>query len=158
MLLTEGQACDHRGAALMLHRLPPAQELIGDRGYDSARFRQALHARGVLTRDPGPPGVRLFGHSDPEEGDAMKRKRYTNEQIAFALRQAETGTTVEEVCRKLGVSEATFYRWRKQFTGMGVVEIRRLKQLEEESAKLKRLVADLSLDKTMLQDVLSRGF
>ena len=88
----------------------------------------------------------------------MKRKRYTNEQIAFALQQAETGATVEEVCRKLGVSEATFYRWKKQFSGMGVVEIRRLKQLEEENGKLKRLVADLSLDKTMLQDVLSRKF
>lgn len=88
----------------------------------------------------------------------MKRKWYTNEQIAFALRQAETGPTVEEVCRKLGVSEATFYRWKKQFSGMGVVEIRRLKQLEEETGKLKRLVADLSLDKTMLQDVLSRKF
>jgi len=61
----------------------------------------------------------------------MKRKRYSNEQIAFALRQAENGTTVEEVCRKLGVSEATFYRWKQQFAGMGVVEIRRLKQLEE---------------------------
>lgn len=88
----------------------------------------------------------------------MKRKRYSDEQIAFALRQAENGTMVEEVCRKLGVSEATFYRWKKQFTGMGVVEIRRLKQLEEENAKLKRLVADLSLDKTMLQDVLRRKF
>jgi putative transposase len=88
--------------------------------------------------------------------DAMKRKRYADEQIAFALRQAESGTSVEEVCRKLGVSEATFYRWKKQFAGMGVVEIRRLKQLEEENAKLKRLVADLSLDKTMLQDVLKR--
>jgi putative transposase len=88
----------------------------------------------------------------------MKRKRYSNEQIAFALRQAENGTMVEEVCRKLGVSEATFYRWKKQFAGMGVVEIRRLKQLEEENAKLKRLVADLSLDKTMLQDVLRRKF
>ena len=90
--------------------------------------------------------------------DAMKRKRYADEQIAFALRQAESGTSVEEVCRKLGVSEATFYRWKKQFAGMGVVEIRRLKQLEEENAKLKRLVADLSLDKTMLQDVLRRKF
>jgi putative transposase len=89
---------------------------------------------------------------------AMKRKRYADEQIAFALRQAENGTSVEEVCRKLGVSEATFYRWKKQFAGMGVVEIRRLKQLEEENAKLKRLVADLSLDKTMLQDVLRRKF
>jgi putative transposase len=88
----------------------------------------------------------------------MKRKRYSDEQIAFALRQAENGTTVEEVCRKLGVSEATFYRWKQQFVGMGVVEIRRLKQLEEENAKLKRLVADLSLDKTMLQDVLRRKF
>ena len=88
----------------------------------------------------------------------MKRKRYADEQIAFALRQAESGTSVEEVCRKLGVSEATFYRWKKQFVGMGVVEIRRLKQLEEENAKLKRLVADLSLDKTMLQDVLRRKF
>ncbi len=88
----------------------------------------------------------------------MKRKRYADEQIAFALRQAESGTSVEEVCRKLGVSEATFYRWKKQFAGMGVVEIRRLKQLEEENAKLKRLVADLSLDKTMLQDVLRRKF
>ena len=86
----------------------------------------------------------------------MKRKRYTDEQIAFALRQADSGTSVEEICRKLGVSEATFYRWKKQFAGMGVVEIRRLKQLEEENPKLKRLVADLSLDKTMLQDVLRR--
>jgi len=87
----------------------------------------------------------------------MKRKRYSDEQIAFALRQAEGGTAVEEICRKLGVSEATFYRWKKQFAGMGTVEIRRLKQLEEENTKLKRLVADLSLDKTMLQDVLGKN-
>ena len=95
----------------------------------------------------------------------MKRKRYSDEQIAFALRQADSGTVVEEICRKLGVSEATFYRWKKQFAGMGTVEIRRLKQLEEVgrkrkrfggNAKLKRLVADLSLDKTMLQDVLRK--
>ena len=84
----------------------------------------------------------------------MKQKRYTDEQIAFDLRQAESGTAVAEICRKLGVSEPTFYRWKKQFAGMGTVEIRRLKQLEEENAKLKRLVADLSLAKTMLQDVL----
>ena len=86
----------------------------------------------------------------------MKRKRYSDEQIAFALRQADGGTAVEEICRKLGVSEATFYRWKKQFAGMGTVEIRRLKQLEKENAELKRLVADLSLDKTMLQDVLRK--
>ena len=70
------------------------------------------------------------------------------------MRQAEGGTAVDEICRKLGVAEATFYRWKKQFAGMETVEIRRLWQLEEENTKLKRLVADLSLDKTMLQDVL----
>ena len=86
----------------------------------------------------------------------MKRKRFTEEQIAFALRQAESGTSVEEICRKMGVSEPTFYRWKKQFVGMGVTEIRRLKQLEDENVRLKRLVADLTLDKTMLQDVLRR--
>jgi putative transposase len=86
----------------------------------------------------------------------MKRKLYTDEQVAFALRQAEAGTAVAEVCRKMGVSEATFFRWKKRFAGMGTAEIRRLKQLEEENVKLKRLVADLTLDKTMLQDVLRR--
>jgi len=86
----------------------------------------------------------------------MKRRRYSDKQIAFALRQAEAGTSVEEICRRLGVSERTFYRWKKQFAGMGVAEIRRLKQLEEENCKLKQLVADLTLDKTMLQDVLCR--
>ena len=86
----------------------------------------------------------------------MKKSRYTEEQIAYALRQAELGTPVAEVVRKMGVSEETFYRWKKQYAGMGVGEIRRLKQLEEENRKLKQLVADLSLDKLMLQDVLSK--
>ncbi len=86
----------------------------------------------------------------------MRRKRYTGEQIASALRQAESGTAVEEICRKMGISEPTFYRWKKQFAGMGVPEIRRLKQLEDENAKLKKLVADLTLDRAMLQDVLKR--
>lgn len=83
----------------------------------------------------------------------MKKSRFTEEQIAYALRQAETGTSVAEVIRKMGISEQTFYRWKKQYAGMGVAELRRLRQLEEENAKLKRLVADLSLDKVMLQDV-----
>jgi putative transposase len=86
----------------------------------------------------------------------MPKKRFTEEQIAFALRQTESGTTVGEICRKMGVAEATFYRWKKAFAGMGVAEIRRLKQLEDENGKLKRLVADLTLDKTMLQDALRR--
>ena len=86
----------------------------------------------------------------------MKKTRFTEEQIAFALRQAETGTQVAEVCRKMGISEVTFYNWKKKYGGLGVSELRRLKQLEEENRKLKQLVADLSLDKKMLQDVLSK--
>jgi putative transposase len=86
----------------------------------------------------------------------MKRKRYSDEQIAFALRQAESGTAVEEICRKLGISEPKSYRWKKQYAGMGMPEIRRLKQLEDENSKLKKLVADLTLDRAMLQDVLRR--
>ncbi|AAM84092.1 Hin recombinase [Yersinia pestis] len=88
----------------------------------------------------------------------MKKTRYTEEQIAFALKQAETGTRVEEVCRKMGISEATFYNWKKKFGGMGVTELRRLRQLEDENQRLKRLVADLSLDKEMLQDVIRKKF
>ena len=86
----------------------------------------------------------------------MKKTRFTEPQIAFALRQAEQGVPVEEITRKLGVSEATFYRWKKKYAGMGIAELRRLKQLEEENRKLKRLVADLSLDKAMLQDALGK--
>ena len=86
----------------------------------------------------------------------MKKTRYTDEQIAFALRQAETGTPVQEVIRKMGICEQTFYRWKKLYSGLGSGELRRLKQLEEENRRLKQIVADLSLDKHMLQDVLSR--
>jgi putative transposase len=86
----------------------------------------------------------------------VKKSKYTDEQIAFALRQAELGTSVDEVCRKMAISDATFYNWRKKYGGLGPSEVRRLRQLEEENAKLKRLVADLSLDKAMLQDVLSK--
>jgi putative transposase len=89
-------------------------------------------------------------------GLAEKKSRFTEEQIAFALKQAETGTRVAEVCRKMGISEATFYNWKKRYGGLGVSELRRLKQLEEENARLKRLVADLSLDKEMLQEVVRK--
>ncbi len=91
-----------------------------------------------------------------EKGHPMKRSRYSEEQIAFALRQAETGASVSEVCRKMGISENTFYRWKRKYAGMGVAELRRLKQLEEENRRLKQLVADLTLDKVMLQDVLRK--
>ena len=87
----------------------------------------------------------------------MKRTKFTEAQIVFALRQAENGTKVEEVCRKLGISEATFYNWKKKFGGLGVTELRKIKQLEEENSRLKQIVADLSLDKQMLQDVLKKN-
>lgn len=88
----------------------------------------------------------------------MKTSKFTDEQIAFALKQAETGTKVAEVCRKMGISDATFYIWKKKYGGLGPSELRRLKQLEEENRQLKKLVADLSLDKQMLQDVLTKKF
>ena len=86
----------------------------------------------------------------------MKRSKFSEAQIAFVLRQAEEGTAVGEVCRKAGISEATFYNWRKRYGGIMPSEVRRLRQLEEENGKLKKLVADLSLDKAMLQDVLAK--
>lgn len=86
----------------------------------------------------------------------MKKSRYIEEQISYALKQAETGTSVAEVIRRMGISEQTFYRWKELYAGLGVGELRRLKLLEEENRKLKQLVADLSLDKHILQDVLSK--
>jgi putative transposase len=88
----------------------------------------------------------------------MKKTRFTEQQIAFALKQAETGTQISEVTRKLGISEVTFYNWNKNYGGMAVTELRRLKQLEDENARLKKIVADLSLDKEMLQDVLKKNY
>ena len=86
----------------------------------------------------------------------MKKSRFSEQQIAFVLRQAEEGTSIAEVCRKAGISEASFYAWRKKYGGLLRSEMKRLKQLEEENQRLKKLVADLSLDKEMLQDVIRR--
>lgn len=86
----------------------------------------------------------------------MRKSRFTEQQISYALKQAQTGTPVAEVIRKMGITEQTFYRWKKQYGGMGLSELRRLRLLEEENRKLKQLVADLSLDKHILQDVLSK--
>ena len=87
----------------------------------------------------------------------MKKSKFTEQQIIFALRQAENGVRVEEVRRKMGISDATFYNWKKKFDGLGVDELRRLRQLEEENRRLKQIVADLSLDKQMLQDILKKN-
>ena len=88
----------------------------------------------------------------------MKASKFSEAKIAFVLKRAEGGTAVAEVCRKAGISEATFYNWRKMYAGLMPSEMKRLRQLEDENAKLKRIVADLSLDKAMLQDVLSKKF
>ena len=132
-------------------------------------FRFIGSRRGI---DAGGIGVAVRGHGSDEEeevlpsgarrlephanGEQARRQPDGIAVIAFALRQAESGTPVAEIIRRLGVSEQTFYRWKKQFAGLGVAELRRLRTLEEENRKLKQLVADLSLDKKMLQDVLSK--
>ena len=86
----------------------------------------------------------------------MRKSTFTEEQIAYALRQAESGIPITEVCRKLGISEQTFSRWKRKFAGMGIAELRRLRQLEEENYRLKQLVADLTLDRHMLQEVIGK--
>jgi putative transposase len=86
----------------------------------------------------------------------MRKSKFTPEQILQALRQAESGTAVIDICRKMGVTETTFYRWRKQYAGLDVSELRELKQLREENRRLKMAVADLTLDKTILRDALGK--
>jgi len=86
----------------------------------------------------------------------MRKSRFSVEQITYALKQVETGVPVAEICRKLGISEQTFYVWKKKYGGMGAVEARRVSQLEDENRRLKQLVADLTLDKHMLQEVLAK--
>ena len=86
----------------------------------------------------------------------MKRSRFTEQQIVYALKLAESGTAVANVCRKYGISDATFYTWRKKYGGLGVSELRRLRELGAENKRLKQLVADLTLDKHMLQEVIQK--
>ena len=86
------------------------------------------------------------------------KKRFSEEQIAYALKRNETGTKVGDICREMGVSEASFYKWKNKYSGMGVSELRKMKMLEEENRQLKKLVADFSLDKHMLQEVLRKKF
>jgi putative transposase len=86
----------------------------------------------------------------------MKKSRFKEEQIAYALRLADSGTPVADVCRQIGISDATFYTWKKKYAELGVSELRKLKKLEDENARLKRIVADLTLDKQILQEVVRK--
>ena len=86
----------------------------------------------------------------------MRKSRFTPEQIVQALRQAESGTPVADICRKMGVTEATYYRWKKQFNGLDVSELRELRQVRDENKKLKQLVAELTLDKAVLREALGK--
>lgn len=86
----------------------------------------------------------------------MPRKGHSEEQIVYALRQVQAGKKVGDVCREMGVSQQAFYDWKKRYAGVGVSELRELRQLREENRKLKTLVADLTLDKHILQEVLSK--
>jgi putative transposase len=88
----------------------------------------------------------------------MRTSRFTEQQVVAALRQVENGSAVAEVCRKLGVSEQTFYRWKRKYAGIGVAELRRLRQVEDENRRLKQLVADLTLDRQMLQEALRKNW
>jgi len=88
----------------------------------------------------------------------VKRKRFSIEQIVAVLKQAELGMPVADIIRQVGISEQTFYRWKKQYAGMQSDQVRELKQLQEENAQLKKLVAELSLDKAILQDVASKNW
>jgi putative transposase len=101
----------------------------------------------------------VFGQNRAREGLRilpMKKKRFSVEQIVGVLKQAEVGVPVAELIRKVGISEQTFYRWKKQYMGLESEQVREMKQLQDENSRLKQLVADLSLDKTMLQDVLRK--
>ena len=98
----------------------------------------------------------VFEGPRTERMGPMKRSTFSEEQVAYALRQAEAGTAVADVCRPIGVSDATFYVWKKKYAHLGVSERRRVRQLEEENTRLKRRVADLSLDKHMLSEALRK--
>ncbi len=86
----------------------------------------------------------------------MPKKGHAEEQIIAALKQQEAGEKTTEICRKLGISQATFYLWKRQYAGLGVQELRELRQLREENGRLKRIVADLTLDRQILQEIVSK--
>src|SRR6266404_1942764 len=137
-------------------RISPSYDVLAVR-----RFWEFMRTR--VTSPPENDGRSKLEYAGAFDGPShertgpMKRSKYSEEQVAFALRQVEGGTPVGDVCRQLGVSEATFYAWKKKYAHLGVSELRRLRQLEDENARLKRLVADLTLDKHMLAEALRKN-
>jgi putative transposase len=126
---------------------------------NSAARNYAAVGKMTLSQETEPFGNRTTGMMKAPRGagvHTVRKSKFTDDQIAFGLKQAELGISVEEVCRKIGISDATFYVWRKKYGGVGPSELRRLRQLEEENRKLKQIVADLSLHKSMLQAVVSK--
>jgi putative transposase len=129
-----------------------------------AQVVERMQGEGLIEGDVGP----LFRHSPKLEvrslhpparagpGGAMKKSRFTEEQVIYAQRLAESGTLVTDVSRQMGISEATFYVWKKKYASLGVAELRQLRQLQEENGRLKRLVADLTLDKQILSEVIRK--
>ena len=130
--------------AILVPQLPQLAEL-GDGRLPGKRRQSKTRVESRLRR------------STQERTGPMKRSKFSEEQVAYALREVEAGTPVGDVCRQLGVSEATFYAWKKKYAHLGVSELRRLRQLEDENGRLKRLVADLTLDKHMLSEALRKN-
>ena len=97
-----------------------------------------------------------FGSLQGKETEAMKRSKFTEAQSLFTLKRADAGQPVGDVCRQMGISEATFYVWKKRYGNLGLLEVRELRQLRDENARLKRLVADLTLDRHILQEVVKK--
>jgi putative transposase len=137
-----------------------ADSLLLGAGDSADDGRAASDAGGAVIRSPktGPFKARVFRDIFPwlEERKTMKASQFSDAQKAFILKQGNDGVPVADICRKAGISQATYFNWKKKYDGMQPPEMRRLKQLEDENARLKKIVADLSLDREMLQDVIRR--
>jgi putative transposase len=143
------------------HQLPH-QNALNDEWHRASRFTAMRRINSLLTQNPKMrqreswvwrPDVVLWTEA---EGGRMPRKGHSEEQIIHALREAEAGKKVGDICRELGVSPQAFYSWKRRYAGLGLSELRELRQLREENRKLKTVVADLTLDKHILQEVLSK--
>lgn len=152
------ELCRHKGIATSLYYTWSKDLNLPRSGWSAKRHSMLCLTRLTCFPKSRPFKIGIFhliSHSRDEE-NFIKKSKFTKSQITFILKQADDGVSVAEVYRKAGISDATFYSWRKKYAGLMPSEMRWTRQLEEENAKLKRIVADLSLDKAMLQDVLAK--